>query len=125
MTDISLLTLFRKKIVMVLGAGVALYLIYLSADIISKLGISVLLMVILDPLVKWFMKYMPRKSRLLAVLATFLFLGLIVFIVLAKFIPIVTTQFNEAVAALNQTAKEAEASGKSLSEAIASNSLFG
>lgn len=123
MLDDSSLTLFRKKIVVIIGAAVALYLIYLSADVLAKLGIAVLLMVILDPLVKWFMKYMPKNSRLLAVLVTFLFLGLILFVVLARFIPIVTTQFNEAVSALNQTAKEAEASGQSLSEAIASNNL--
>jgi predicted PurR-regulated permease PerM len=121
MQETKQLPIFIRKLLIVIIAAIGLYLIYLSRDILAKLGISILLMVILDPLVKFFMRYMPRKSRLLAIIVTFTVLGLILLLVLARFVPIVSEQFSAAVEALNNTAAEAQKSGQSLSEAIADN----
>ena len=116
------LKVFKSKLYIVLLCGLAFYLLYASRSVLGKLGIAVLCMVILDPLVKFFAKYMPKNNRFLAILATFLFLGLIVFLVLAQLIPILTQQFGIAISELNKAAAEATASGQTLSQALASNS---
>lgn len=116
------LRIFRNKILIVVSLVAVLYLLFLSRSVLSKLGIAVLLMIILDPLVKFFMRYMPRKSRLLAVLVTFAVLGLVVILVLARLVPVVVSQFDQAIDALNKTAAEAQKSGQSLTQAMAANS---
>ncbi len=115
------LDLFKKKILTVMVVALGIYLIYLSKDILSKLGIAILFMVILDPLVKYFMKFMPRKNRLIAILVTFLVIGAIAFLVLARLVPIVSDQFGQAVSALNSAAAEAQSTGKTLSQTLAEN----
>lgn len=122
MQDNKQLIIFRDKLLIIIATAASLYLLYLSRDILAKLGIAVLLMVVLDPLVKFFMRYMPKKSRLLAILVTFTLLGLLLLLVLARFVPIVVEQFSAAIESLNNTAAEAQKNGQSLSEAIASNS---
>lgn len=122
MNKSSDITVFKQKLLIVMAIAVGLYLFFLSRSVLAKLGIAILFMVILDPLVKFFMKYMPRKNRLLAILAMFTVLGLLVLIVLARLIPILTDQFSEAIKALNEAAVEAEKSGQSLSQALAANS---
>lgn len=112
---------FKKKIVVVFGVALGVYLVYASRSVISKLGIAILIMVILDPLVKYFMRFMPKRNRFLAILATFAFLGLIVLLVLARLIPILTQQFSDALNTLNQAAIEAQKSGITLSQALAEN----
>jgi len=115
------LAVFKRKIVVVFTVALGVYLLYASRLVLSRLGIAILIMVILDPLVKYFMRYMPKKSRFLAILATFGFLTLIVLLVLGQLIPILTTQFSEAIDALNKAAIQAQSTGQSLSQAIASN----
>ncbi len=115
------LSIFKKKIFWALGIALAGYLLYLSSSVLAKLGVAILIMIILDPLVKFFMKFMPKKSRLLAILVTFTLLGLIVLLVVARLVPIIGAQFNSAVSALNDVAAEAQKSGQSLSQALASN----
>lgn len=122
MTEKAKLQLFRKKIVMILVIAAALYAVFVSRSIIGKLGVAILLCVILDPLVKYLMRYMPRKSRLLAVLTTFLLLGLIVLVVVAQLVPIIATQFSEGIAQLEKAAEEAQRNGVSLSQALANMS---
>lgn len=114
--------LFKQKIYIVLGIALALYLFFLSRSVLAKLGIAILFMIILDPLVKFFMKYMPKKNRFLAILVTFSVLGLFVLVVLARLIPILNQQFSEALVTLNETASQAEKSGQTLSQALAANS---
>lgn len=115
------ITVFKQKITVLFAVAFGVYLVYASSSVLSKLGVAVLLMIILDPLVKYFTKFMPKKSRFLAILMTFSFLGLIVLLVLARLIPIIGSQFDAAIASLNQIASQAETSGQTLSEAIASN----
>lgn len=122
MNEDAELRLFRKKIATGLITAFAVYLLFLSAGVLAKLGIAILLMVILDPLVKILINYMPKKNRLLAILATFSLLGAFVLIVLASLVPLITTQGGEALANLNSAAESAQASGQTLSEALAANS---
>ena len=121
MNDQLQLKVFKKKLTVVFAVALGVYLTYISRGVLSKLGIAILIMVILDPLVKYFTRFMPRKNRFLAILTTFFVLAIVVLLVLARLIPILTDQFNSALHALNQTAAEAQKSGQSLSEAIASN----
>lgn len=120
MTEKAKLQLFRKKIVIVLIIAATLYAVFVSRSIIGKLGVAILMCIILDPLVKYLMRYMPRKSRLLAVLSTFALLGLIVLVVIAQLVPIISSQFSEAVMQLEKAAEEAQRNGVSLSQALAS-----
>lgn len=122
MNEKAQLQLFRKKITMVLIVAVSLYALFISRSILSKLGIAILFCVILDPLVKYLIKYMPRKNRLLAVMATFALLGLFVLIVIAQLVPIIAEQFGNGLAQLEQAAAEAQRSGQSLSQALANMS---
>lgn len=113
--------IFKKKITIVLGIVLGAYLIYASQSVLARLGIAILIMVILDPLVKYMMRFMPKKNRFLAILSTFVLLALFVALVLARLLPILAQQFTSALNVLNQTAAEAQKSGQSLSEAVASN----
>lgn len=115
------LTVFKSKLYVILGTAVSIYLIYLSRSVLARLGIAILCMVILDPLVRFFTKYMPRRNRFLAILFTFLFLGLIVLLVVGRLVPIVSEQLQQALVSLNDAAAEAQKSGISLSEAVAQN----
>lgn len=114
--------IFKQKVFIVLAVALGLYLFFESRSVLGRLGIAVLFMIILDPLVKWFMRFMPRKNRLLAILVTFGVLALFVLIVLARLIPILNDQFAQAIRALNTAAGEAERNGQTLSEALAANS---
>lgn len=122
MVEQDQLRLFRNKMLIIVGLIILGYLFYLSKGVISKLGISIVFMVILDPLVKIIQRYMPRKNRLLAILATFALLGLILLVVLARLVPIVISQFDQAINSLNAAAEQAQKSGQSLSQALAANS---
>lgn len=121
MDQAAQLSLYKKKIVIIFGVALGSYLLYLSADVLAKLGVAIIIMVILDPLVKYFTKFMPNKNRFIAILVTFFCLGLFILMVFARLVPILAEQFNAAVSALNEVATEAEKNGQTLSQAIASN----
>lgn len=118
MTEKAQLQIFKKKIAIVLVVALSLYAIFISLSILGKLGIAVLFCVILDPLVKWVMRYMPRNNRLLAVLVTFAALGLFVLYVIAQLVPIVVTQLSGSISELERAAEEAQRSGQTLSQTL-------
>lgn len=119
------LSLFKNKIYFLILAALGLYVVYLSQSVLARLGVAVLCMVILDPLVKFFAKYMPKQNRFLAILVTFLFLGLIILLVIARLVPIISEQFGLALTQLNEAAEQAATTGQSLSEALAANNPSG
>jgi len=121
-SETNQLQLFKQKVYWVMGLALAVYLIYLSRSVLSKLGIAILFMIILDPLVKYFMRFVPKHNRLLAIIVSFIALGLVVLVVIARLIPILSSQLSAAISALNSAASEAEKSGQTLSQALASNS---
>ncbi|MEO5627544.1 MAG: AI-2E family transporter [Candidatus Saccharimonadales bacterium] len=122
MSKSSDVAVFKQKIFIVMGIAIGLYLFFLSRSVLAKLGIAILFMVILDPLVKFFMRFMPKKNRFLAIMATFAVLGLFIVVVLARLIPILNEQFSEALKTLNDAANEAQTTGQTLSQALAAGS---
>ena len=106
MTDQSL-NMFAKRLLVLLGVGILLYLIFLARTPLVWIGIAAFLAVAINPIIKWLQNYMPRKSIGLATgLILLIFCVVSVALMWAVFVPLVD-QTSRLIANLPELADKA------------------